>query len=197
MNPRPSLQRGVTIVELLIVITIGGILAAIAVPSFRDVLNNQRQSSAMGLLVSDVNQARGEAIKRNLRVLVCVREQVSPAPADPATALTHQCAASTDWRLGWVVCISDAAGTQCVAPTGAPNPVPNPILVRPALDRNLTLTATDVGGATGLFRFLPNSTSAGAVTMTLSGVWAGAAARLVCIGATGNISRHLAAEVCP
>lgn len=184
-------QGGVTIIELMIVVGIGASLAAIAVPSLRDTLLNTRQSSALGLIINDLNQARGESIKRNVRMLVCVREVVSPAPLDPSTNLVDRCSASTDWRRGWVVCMTDIAATQCVAPVGAPNPVPNPVIVRPALDANLNLAVLDATAtAINSVRFNPNSTSAGAVTMSLSGTWSGAPTRTVTVAATGNISKQ-------
>ena len=184
----PAPQRGFTIIELLIVVTVGAILAAIAVPSLRDTLYNTRQSAALGLVINDLNQARGEAIKRNARMLVCVRN----------TAGTD-CAASTNWQSGWVVCM-DATTTatglppsdgQCDTPT-ATNP--NPVIVRPPLDSNLTLGAVDATpAAIGSIRFNPNSsqgTANGAVTMTLGGTWSGANSRVIAVQGTGNISKQ-------
>ena len=71
MNPRRIAQAGVTIIELVIVVAVGAVLAAIAIPGLRDTLNTTRQTTALGLLMSDLNQARNEAIKRNVRILVC------------------------------------------------------------------------------------------------------------------------------
>ena len=165
-------------IELLIVIAIAAVLATIAVPSFRDMLNTTRQNSALGLVINDLNQARGEAIKRNGRVLVCVRN----------TAGTD-CLTSTDWRLGWVVC-SEGAANQCAVSTLTN---PNPVLVRPALDPTLTLTAVDaLANAVGVIRFKADSTQGtGLVTMALGGTWSGATFRYVCVAGTGNISKQL------
>ncbi len=154
--------------ELLIVFAIGSILAVIAVPSFRDMLNTTRQNSAVGLVISDLNQARGEAIKRNVRVLMCVRN-----------AAGTQCGAGTDWRAGWVICTEGAVADQCSSTT--------PMTVRPPLDTNLTLT-----GSAATVRFKPDSTQGVAglpATLTVGGTWSGAAARTVTIAATGHISK--------
>ena len=167
-----STRRGFTTIELLIVITIGAILAAIATPSLRQTLNSMRQSSATGLLLGDLNLARGEAIKRNARVLVCGRN----------TAGTD-CAAVTDWRVGWVVCVEAVAVNTCALGTLAN---PNPLVVRPPVDNNLTVTSSDAA-----IRFNPNSTQGAGVlaTVDVNGTWAGAVARRVSIAATGNISK--------
>lgn len=169
-------QHGFTVIELLIVVTIGALLAMVAIPSMRDVLNNTRQSSALGLLVSDLNLARGEAIKRNARVVVCVRDTA----ALNAVPNCETGGAGTDWRAGWLVCIAAAGADTCAAATAAN---PNPLVVRPALDPSLTLVST-----ARAIRFVPNS-SAVAATLTLGGSWSGASNRVVNVAVTGNISK--------
>ena len=164
---------GFTIIELMVVVAIGAVLALIAVPSFRDTLNTTRQSSAVGLLMSDLNQARGEAIKRNGRVLVCVRNVAGT-----------DCGAGTDWRAGWLVCSEGAVANTCAA-SSATNP--NPIIVRPALDPSLTLTAL-----AAVIIFSANSSQGaggGAATLRLNGTWSGATERLITVAGTGNISK--------
>lgn len=158
-------QRGFTLIELLIVIAIGAILAMIAVPSFRDMLNATRQNSALGLVISDLNQARGEAIKRNTPVLVCGRNVAGT-----------DCAAVA-WTAGWVVCVEGAVPDQCAAATAD---TPNPVIVRPALDAALALTTT-----ANPVRFRANSAGT-AATLTLTG----ATARTVTVAATGSISKQ-------
>lgn len=172
-------------VELLIVVAIGGIIAAIAVPSLRETLRTTRQGSALSLLITDLNLARGEAIKRNSRVLVCVRNTAgSPGGA-------NYCDAGADWRQGWVVCSEGATPNQCAA-TSTTNP--NPMVVRDAMDTSLTLTAADAAGAaTGVIRFNANSSQGsggGAITLSLGGTWSGATTRTVQVQGTGYISRQ-------
>jgi type IV fimbrial biogenesis protein FimT len=170
MNPRLLAQRGVTIIELMIVVAIGAILAAIAIPGLRDTLNTTRQSTALGLVMSDLNQARGEAIKRNARMLVCA---ANPAGTD--------CSGSTDWGTGWLVCRQDdAVATQCEVSTAAD---PNPVIVRPPVADSLTLNSS-----VAIIRFFPNS-SATAATLTLGGTWDGAPNRTASVAVTGNISK--------
>ena len=175
-----ALARGFTMIELLIVIAIVAILATIAVPSLRDTLNDFRQKSALALLASDLNQARGEAIKRNTRVLLCVRNTAG-----------NGCADSTNWLLGWVAC-TDGNGDNICDTSSATNP--NPFIVRPALDASLTLSVQDAGAtALSTIRFNANSSQgagSSAATLALSGTWSGAVSHTITVAGTGHISKQ-------
>jgi type IV fimbrial biogenesis protein FimT len=166
--------QGFTLVEILIALAIASILAALAAPSFTSFINNTRLSSAAMLLVSDLNHARSEAIKRNSRVLICVRNSAGT-----------DCATGTNWQAGWLVCTDADSDNACDATTTTN---PNPIDVRPALNNKLTLT-----GSAAVLRFNPNGTQgsgAAAATLTLSGTWTGVVARVITIAVTGNISKQ-------
>jgi type IV fimbrial biogenesis protein FimT len=173
-----SKQTGVTLAELMVVVAIAGILAAVAVPSFTSMINNLRQTSTMTQITGDLNRARGEAIKRNARVLMC-------APDNTGT----QCG-GTNWNAGWLVCFDKDTNSGDGVPDGLCDPAttnsPNPIVVRPAINANLTLT-----GNAAFIRFNPSGTqgTGGAATLSLVGTWSGATAVTASIAATGNISK--------
>ncbi len=63
-------QGGFTIVELMTVIVIAGVLATLAIPSFRDMLERRRLEGQANELVTDLQYARSEAAARNLNVLL-------------------------------------------------------------------------------------------------------------------------------
>lgn len=167
-------RRGFTMVELLIVIAIAAILATIAVPSFRDTLRTMRQNATLGLVINDLNLARGEAIKRNSSVIVCA-----------SNAAGDDCAVTGAWQGGWLVCLEALVVNTCLNTTGVIPPNPNPFTVRPPLDASMTLTAS----STDPIRFRPNSTATPG-TLVLSGSWSGAPSRTVAVAGTGNISKQ-------
>src|SRR5258708_2579071 len=92
MNSRVR-QFGFTMIELLIVITIGAILMAIAIPSYRYVTTSNRVAGEINGLLGDVQFARYEAIKEGLNVTICPTQ----------TASDTTCYASTTWTGGWIV----------------------------------------------------------------------------------------------
>lgn len=64
----PIRTRGVTLLELLIVVTILALLLGIALPSAQDLIERNRLKAAAQALAEDLQWTRSEAIKRN-RVL--------------------------------------------------------------------------------------------------------------------------------
>ena len=63
-----SAARGFSIVELMVAVLVAAILAAIALPSFRDISYNSNVTELTNLLVGDLNVARAEAVRRGMMV---------------------------------------------------------------------------------------------------------------------------------
>ena len=61
---------GFTLLELMIAISVAGVLMALAVPSFKDMIRNTRLTTYTNELVTALNLARSEAIKRGQQVVV-------------------------------------------------------------------------------------------------------------------------------
>lgn len=64
-------SRGFTIMEVMFTVSIAAVLMAVAVPSFRSLMANNRLASQATELVAAVNFARSEAISRNTTVTLC------------------------------------------------------------------------------------------------------------------------------
>lgn len=63
--------RGFTLVELMVTVAVAAILVAIAIPSFKNITLSNRLSTTANEVVTAINAARMEAIKRNAPVQVC------------------------------------------------------------------------------------------------------------------------------
>ena len=90
---------GFTLFELMVGIGIIGVLLSLAVPSFQSYGRNTRTIAAQNDLVTAMNYARSEAIRRATPVLVC------------ATTNYTSCGGAGAWPTGWMAFI-DANGNN-------------------------------------------------------------------------------------
>jgi type IV fimbrial biogenesis protein FimT len=82
-------HSGFTLFELMVGLSIMGILVSLAVPSFQEYGRNSRVAAAQNDLVTAFNYARSEAIRRSMTVTVC------------ATATFTSCGTTAAWPNGW------------------------------------------------------------------------------------------------
>ncbi len=85
-------EKGITLVEAMIVVAIVGILLGLAVPSFRGTINSHRARTWTTQLQTDMVFARQEAHRLNMNVTLC-------ASNDGATCVVG----GTEWGNGWIV----------------------------------------------------------------------------------------------
>ena len=71
MSLPPHKQQGFTLVELLLVLAIAGIMAAIAYPTMSDWLAYRRVSAKSEQLINLLRLARAESVRLNLPVYIC------------------------------------------------------------------------------------------------------------------------------
>jgi type IV fimbrial biogenesis protein FimT len=99
--------RGFTLIELMIGIALFALLMTLAIPSFTTMMNNTRLRDKGASIMSGLQSARGEALRRNLVVEFALT-------ADPVTDGSDIGVAANGTGPTWVVRALDALGT----PTG-------------------------------------------------------------------------------
>jgi type IV fimbrial biogenesis protein FimT len=125
----PNRNRGYTMVELMFTVAITGVVTALAVPNFRDFVQNNRAAEEANALVGALAVARSEAVTRGIPVSVC------------SSTDGIDCGGSDDWTTGWIVFTDANAPLGDV--TGAVAPaIPDTVLrVMPALRTGSDLAA--------------------------------------------------------
>lgn len=101
----PSLQRGLTLTELIVVIALVGITTTMAAPSFSNLLKNQRITAASNELLTSLMLARSSAITTRGQTVIC--------PSSNSAAAKPACGGS--WEDGWIV-FTDLDGDGEVTP---------------------------------------------------------------------------------
>lgn len=89
-------ENGFTLVELMITLAILSIITSFALPSFREIILNQRIGSDTNELVGSLNLARSESVKRKIPVAVCSKQAGAQA-----------CNAGGAWNEGWLVWVDN------------------------------------------------------------------------------------------
>lgn len=84
-------HAGFSLVELMITVTIMGILLAMAVPSFDRLIKDNRRSSIVNELIGNAMLARAEAAKRGQPVALC------------GNTSSGACTGGATWDYGWTL----------------------------------------------------------------------------------------------
>jgi type IV fimbrial biogenesis protein FimT len=146
---KPKYSSGFTLLELLTALTIGSIVIVVGVPSFQGVMSNQRLTASTNEMVTTLNLARSEAIKRVTYVTVCKSSNGTG------------CTAGSAWEDGWIVFANISSATP-----GAVDVGDEIIRVLPALHQSISLTA--IGNIGNFLTFRPSG-SIGTTVANFSG----------------------------
>lgn len=84
-------QRGLTLIEVIVTMTVLAICTAIAIPSYQALIRRQRVDATMHLLTTYMASARITAITRRSSTVIC--------PSDGRGA----CRQDSDWTHGWLM----------------------------------------------------------------------------------------------
>lgn len=101
---RINLQRGFTVLELMMTVAVAAILATVAVPSFSSFISNNRLTAQANTFHSNILYARSEAVKRNVQVSMC--------GSSNSSAVTPCGTASSGWTDGWLMFVDDNGNGQ-------------------------------------------------------------------------------------
>lgn len=169
-------NRGFSLIELIIVLVIVGVVLALAAPAMRTFVQNQRISGQVNDLLTDLNLARSESIKRTVGVGICSSANCG--------------APSTNWESGWSVFVDSDSGNDW----DAGEPV---LRVRDAIGSGNTLRVTPAASSAPLI-FLPNGkvSPANGRTYSLCDIRGPASGRRVIINSAGQIRMMLGATTC-
>lgn len=103
-------SRGFNLLELMVVLTIAGILLGIGIPSFAEFIRNSRMTSAANDALSGMYAGRTEAVKRRVPVTFCL--SANPTAVDP------DCLSTGQTPIGWFVFVDDLNPEAAAATDG-------------------------------------------------------------------------------
>ena len=166
-----SACAGLTLIELVVTMTILGVLAAVAVPSFSDAFLSSRLASFSNSFSASAQLARSEAIKRNATVKMCRSSNGS------------SCATTGGWQQGWIIFSDNGAGGN--ADNGTVDSDETRVLFQPTLSTDYSFTGNSYS-----IVFQPSGLVASTVSLTLCRLApsAGSQERIIGVSTTGRVS---------
>jgi type IV fimbrial biogenesis protein FimT len=166
-------SNGFTVLELMITISIAGILLAAGVPSFQNFSNRQQMKAAVASLQNDLMMGRSEAVHLNARIVTC--------PGNPAQG----CTGANEWSAGWIVFTDDNADRQRQ---------PGESIVRRGYGLDHMLIRSSAGRTD--VRFFPDGSAPGSNgSITFCGLGGPDQARKLVISILGRIRRDTAPDM--
>lgn len=85
---------GFTLMEMLVVLSMAAILAAVGAPALQNLVMDMRMTTRINEFVSHLHLARSAAIQRQQRIALC--------PSSDRTT----CATAPQWQHGWIIFVN-------------------------------------------------------------------------------------------
>lgn len=162
-------QRGFTLIELMVTVTVAAILISVAIPFFRDVIISSRLNTISLEIADALALARSESIKRNRTITFCRTD----------SADSYQCNSGTEWAH-WLI-REGASGTD-----------EDGMIKRGSFDGLSSITVKTSGINNGQLNFSTDGLirSAGSLISNAQFIInTQNSKRTICIGAAGQISK--------
>lgn len=169
-------QRGFTFIELLVALSVAGVLVTIGIPAFSQMIDSVKLTSATNVFVSNLQLARSEAIKRNSRVALC-------KSADGVS-----CVSAGGWEQGWIV-FHDANNDGLRADSETVIRRELPLSARVRLSGNQNVARYVSFAPTGATHLLGGGFQAGTLTVCRDSADAGEARQII-LNAVGRPRVH-------
>ncbi|MDO8596691.1 MAG: GspH/FimT family pseudopilin, partial [Sulfuricaulis sp.] len=100
--PQPTCRcTGHSMMEVMTTLAVAGIVVSNGVPAMQNLVHEQRLTTQVNQLFTDLHLARSESIKRGVPVVLC------------KSGDGIACSTVSDWRDGWVV-FADTNGNEAV-----------------------------------------------------------------------------------
>jgi type IV fimbrial biogenesis protein FimT len=161
-------QSGFTLMELIVTLAIAAIVVTLGVPSFREMLRENRLATQTNEFLAALSLARSEAIKRGVRVSLCKSDDGA------------NCTSDGGYQQGWMV-FADPNDNATVDPG---EPVLRVYAALPAgmlLTGNSTVQSYVSYVASGVSRLITGGFQAGTLTLCVQ-----PEARLIVINSMGR-----------